>query len=114
MVRTTKSTIQCSLCLVEVSTLGLAYLHTEDSIDFQPHLIWILKILGAWETPEQHPFRRSRGWVVVGGGTLNPLSFYRTQVYLGSDLWVQVSARPSLTLLTELMCLWFMKIPTQF
>ena len=34
--------------------------------------------------------------------------FYRTQVYLGSDLWVRVTVRPSLSdvWLTLLMCLW--------
>ena len=43
-----QSTIQCSSCL----DIRNRYLHTEDSIDLD--FVWILKILGARQMPEQH------------------------------------------------------------
>ena len=47
------------------------------------------------------------------------LHFYRPQVNPGSDLWVRMSVRPSLTpwntfVKTLLMWLWLIRIPTQY
>ena len=42
------------------------------------------------------------------------VNFYRTQVSLGSGLWVPVSVTPRALVETLLMWLWLMMIPTQY